>query len=148
MSPIRDQMLETTKQFLDGYTDMTGESVTRIRSPTCTHRLLPATLKSAPTRNAEYGALVDLLRPVMPGFRMQLVDGTQPMIDEVARKVVLHATSRSETTVGLYENEYVWILTLSEDAKSVDDVVEFADSLYTSEWMQKLTTAAQEAGRK
>lgn len=84
----------------------------------------------------------------MPVFRLRLVDGVEPAVDEASRKVTLHLKSHSQTPVGLYENEYVWVLTLSQDGKSVDDVLEFADSLYTAEWLPKIKKAAEEAAKK
>ncbi|KAI4858917.1 hypothetical protein F4820DRAFT_193904 [Hypoxylon rubiginosum] len=146
MSPSREQLLETTNLFIEGLNEFTPESVVRVRSPACTHRLLPATLKAAaPQTNAEYAGLVGQLGAVMPAFQLRIAEGSNPLVDEVARKVTLHTKSRSETTLGLYENEYIWILTMSEDGKTIDDVLEFADSLYTSGWLPKLGKAAAEA---
>ncbi|KAI0837004.1 hypothetical protein F5Y06DRAFT_272797 [Hypoxylon sp. FL0890] len=147
-SPSREQLLKTANLFLEDFNEFTPESVLRHRSPTCLHRLLPATLKSPPQTNADYGNLIASLQPIMPAFKLRIVEGTEPVVDEVSRKVVLHLRSHANTTVGLYENEYVWTLTLSQDGASVDDVVEFADSLYTSDWLPKLNNAAKEAAAK
>ncbi|KAI1778453.1 hypothetical protein F4818DRAFT_406124 [Hypoxylon cercidicola] len=148
MAPSREQLLQTTKLFLEGLNEFTPESVVQNRSPTCTHRILPATLKSPPTTNDEYAGFVGLLRAVMPDFQMKIVQGEEPVVDEGVRKVTVHTKSRSDTTIGLYENEYIWVLTMSEDGTMVDDVLEFADSLYTSEWLPKLSKAATEAVKK
>ncbi|KAI2616919.1 hypothetical protein GGS26DRAFT_577651 [Hypomontagnella submonticulosa] len=146
--PSREQLLQTTRLFLDAFNEFTPEGVVRHRSPTCTHRLLPATLNSPTQSNADYANLVASLQPIMPVFRLRLVDGVEPAVDEASRKVTLHLKSHSQTPVGLYENEYVWVLTLSQDGKSVDDVLEFADSLYTAEWLPKIKKAAEEAAKK
>ncbi len=68
----------------------------------------------------------------------------EPMIDEVNRKIIMHLKSHSETDVGVYENEYVWIISTSEDGTEIVDVVEFADSQYTTEWGAKLQQAVKE----
>ncbi|KAI6090683.1 hypothetical protein F4821DRAFT_22447 [Hypoxylon rubiginosum] len=148
MSPLREQLLQTTKAFLEAFNEFTPEAVVRNRSPTCTHRIFPATLKLPATSNAEYGEFVGLLKHVMPVFEMRLAEGQEPVVDEVARKVSLYTKSRSETKVGLYENEYFWVLTMNEDGTLIEDVLEFPDSLYTSEWIPKLRDAALEAAKK
>ncbi|KAI1397105.1 hypothetical protein F4819DRAFT_473174 [Hypoxylon fuscum] len=145
--PSRDQLLQTTKLFLEAFNEFTAESVVRYRSPSCIQHILPTTLKIPQQTNAEYASFVDTLKTFMPGFKIQLVDGEEPVVDDVARKVVLHLKSRSETKAGLYQNEYMWILTLSQDGKSVDDVLEFADSLYTSEWLPKFQNAGAEGAK-
>ncbi|KAI1474295.1 hypothetical protein F4774DRAFT_401250 [Daldinia eschscholtzii] len=147
-SPLREQLLQTTKLFIEAFNEFTPESVVRYRSPGCKHKIVPDTLKSAPQSNDEYAALIAAMGTVMPEFKLRFVDGGEPVVDEVNRKVVLHLKSRSETAVGLYENEYVWILTLSEDGKLIDDIVEFADSLYTNEQLPKLRKAIEEAAKK
>ncbi|KAI1376829.1 hypothetical protein F4677DRAFT_418151 [Hypoxylon crocopeplum] len=145
--PSRDQLLQTAKSFLESFNDFTPESVVRYSSPTCTYRILPAILKSPPQTNAELVCFIKELKAIAPAFELRLIDGEVPVIDVVTRKVVMHLKSRSETTVGLYENEYIWVLTLSEDGKSVDDLLEFVDSLYTQEWLPKLRKAGAEAVR-
>ncbi|KAI0382422.1 hypothetical protein F5Y04DRAFT_252636 [Hypomontagnella monticulosa] len=147
-SPSREQLLQTTKLFLDAFNEFTPEGVVRHCSPTCTHRLLPATLKTPTQTNAEYSNLIASIREIMPDFKIGLVDGVEPAVDEVSRKVTLHLKSHSKTPVGVYQNEYVWVLTISQDGKSVDDILEFADSLYTSEMIPKLQKAAVEAAKK
>ncbi|KAF3059433.1 putative dihydroxyacetone synthase protein [Daldinia childiae] len=147
-SPSRGQLLGTVKLFIEAFNEFTPESVVRYRSPTCMHRLVPATLNSPPQSNTEYAGLIAALTTVMPTFHLRIVDGGEPVVDEVTRKVVLHLKSRSDTAVGLYENEYIWILTLSKDGKLVDDILEFADSLYTSDQLPKLKKAVEDAAKK
>ncbi|KAI1758927.1 hypothetical protein GGR53DRAFT_191947 [Hypoxylon sp. FL1150] len=148
MSPLREQLLQTAEVFLEGFNEFTPESVVRQRSPTCTHRISPATLQLPPTSNAGYGDFVGLLRHAMPAFQMRLAEGQEPIIDEAARKVTLYTKSRAETKAGFYENEYFWVLTMNEDGTLIEDVLEFPDSLHTSEWMPKLRDAALEAAKK
>ncbi|KAI1382481.1 hypothetical protein F4677DRAFT_401998 [Hypoxylon crocopeplum] len=147
MSPLREQLSQTSKLFLEAFNEFTPESVVRYRSPSCMHHLLPATMKTPPQTNADYANFVAVLQPIMPGFRLRLADGQEPVIDEVTRKVVLYLKSHSDTTVGLYENEYVWVLTMSQDGKNIDDVMEFADSLYTTEWLPKIKKAAEDGAK-
>ncbi|KAI1136523.1 hypothetical protein F5Y05DRAFT_391568 [Hypoxylon sp. FL0543] len=147
-SPSREQLLKTANLFIEAFNEFTPESVVRYRSPTCLHHLLPDTLKSPARTNDEYAKFIAAVQPVAQGFKLRIVEGTEPVVDEVSRKVVFHLKSHSNTTEGLYQNEYVWTLTISQDGTSVDDVVEFADSLYTHQWLPKLIKAAEEAAAK
>ncbi|KAI1409285.1 hypothetical protein F5Y13DRAFT_170567 [Hypoxylon sp. FL1857] len=147
-SPSREQLLKTVNLFLEAFNEFTPESVVRYRSPTCLHRLLPDTLKRPPQTNTDYANFIAVLQPIMPDFKLRIVEGREPVVDEVSRRVVLHLKSHSDTAAGVYENEYVWILTLGQDGESIDDIVEFADSLYTSDWLPKLTKVAEEAAAK
>ncbi|KAI1078893.1 hypothetical protein F5B20DRAFT_546579 [Whalleya microplaca] len=146
--PSRAQLLQTTHLFIEAFNEFTPESVVRHRSASCIHRLLPATLHAPPRSNAEYAALVGALGPVMDGFTLRFVDGqglAEPVIDEAARRAVMYLKSHARTPLGVYENEYVWVLGLSEDGRSVDQVFEFADSKYTEEWLPKLMKAVEES---
>lgn len=144
MSPLRDQMLQTARLFISSFNEFTVDSVVAHRSPTCLHRLRPGTLNSPPKTNAEYSEWVRNLMAVMRGFKLHLQDGHEPAIDEVSRKVTLPLRSTCETDLGEYQNEYIWILTLNEEGTAIDDIIEFADSAYTLEWIQKLQAAAQQ----
>lgn len=66
-----------------------------------------------------------------------------PIVEETSRKVVLYLESTCETDLERYENEYIWILTLDGHGASIDEIIEFADSAYTLEWIGKLQKAAQ-----
>ncbi|KAI1385517.1 uncharacterized protein F4822DRAFT_346057 [Hypoxylon trugodes] len=146
MSPLtREQLLKATDVFLEAFNEFTPESVVRHRSPSCLHRECPATLKTPPQTNTDWVNFVNLMRPIVRTFHIGLVEGEEPLIDDVSRKVAMHLKSRAETTAGLYENEYIWIFTVSEDGSCIDDILEFADSLYTSEWIPKLVKVAEEA---
>ncbi|KAI2463701.1 hypothetical protein F4781DRAFT_108250 [Annulohypoxylon bovei var. microspora] len=148
MAPSREQLLKTTNLFLEAFNEFTPDSVVRFRSSSCRQRLLPATLKSPPQNNAEYAKLVSALQPLIPSFRISVVEGEEPAVDEVTRKVTLHLKSHSDTTIGLYQNESIWIITFNQDGTEIDDILEFADSLYTNEWLPKLVKAAGEAAKK
>ncbi|KAI0886734.1 uncharacterized protein GGS22DRAFT_186807 [Annulohypoxylon maeteangense] len=144
MAPSREQLLKTSNLFLEAFNGFTPESVVKFRSAKCSWRLLPDTLETPAQNNAEYAKLIGHLQGLMPKFRVYMVDGFEPAIDVVTRKVTLHLKSYSETKVGLYQNEYVWVMTFNEDGTEIDEIFEFADSLYTKEWLPRLKTAAEE----
>jgi hypothetical protein len=80
---------------------------------------------------------------VMRGFKLHLQKDHDPIVDEAARKVVLYLRSTCKTDLGEYTNEYIWILTLDGNGTAIDEVLEFADSAYTLEWIWKLQEAAE-----
>ena len=143
MTSLRAQILETAHSFITSFNEFTPESVVRHRSPTCLHRLRPGSLDAPPRTNAEYSAWVVNLQTVMRGFKLHLIDGYEPMVDDSSRQVVLYLRSTCDTDLGQYENEYIWILKLNEGGTAIDDIVEFADSAYTLEWIRKLQEAVQ-----
>lgn len=58
--------------------------------------------------------------------------------DAVARKCIIHASSRAETDIGPYMNEYALILTFTEDGRKVTKFVEFVDSAYSEQFVSAL----------
>ncbi|KAI1779060.1 hypothetical protein F4818DRAFT_403232 [Hypoxylon cercidicola] len=146
--PSREQILKTAKIFLQGFNDFTPEAVTRVSSPSCTYRMGPACLNQPVKNNDEIHTFVKALQTITPTFELGLVEGEEIMVDVEARKVAMHLKSKSPTVAGLYQNEYIFIVTMNEDGTMVDDVLEFTDSLHTSEMLPKMAKAAEEAAKK
>ncbi|KAI1439396.1 hypothetical protein F5Y02DRAFT_405857 [Annulohypoxylon stygium] len=149
MAPSREQLLKTANLCIESFNEFTPEAVTKYLSPSCRWMLKPKTLKAPPRNRTEFGEFIGSLKPAMPGgLHLFVADGQEPAIDVVTRKVTLYLKSRSETKPGLYENEYVWVITMNEDGTEVEEVIEFVDSLYTDLWLPKLNNAAEEATTK
>lgn len=79
-----------------------------------------------------------MLVPIMRNFTLNLGDGYQPILDEKTHRAILFLRSAADTDIGPYTNEYILILTLSEDGTEIDEIVEFADSAYSQKWFRKL----------
>lgn len=79
----------------------------------------------------------------MHNFKLLIVDGTEPAVDEVTRQVTLQLKSHAESDAGLYANEYIWILKFNEDGTQIEKVVEFADSAYTLSMLPKFAEAVK-----
>lgn len=60
------------------------------------------------------------------------------VVDEVARKVVMWASSTAETDVGPYANEYVIAMRMTEDGRLVERFDEFIDSQYVAAFFPRL----------
>ena len=68
------------------------------------------------------------------------------IVDEVERKVVLHASSKAVTDAEEYGNEYIFSFWMTEDGKMVERLEEFADSKYSVDFMIKLGALAATKG--
>lgn len=66
-----------------------------------------------------------------------IVDDKEMVVDVESRKVVMHAKNKGNTPLGEYENEYMWILTMTGDGKMIEEIVEFCDSAKAIELMKK-----------
>lgn len=60
----------------------------------------------------------------MPKFALD----SEPLVDEHARKVMLHMLGEGQSPSGPYNNEYFIILSTTEDGTKIKEVVEFLDS--------------------
>ena len=74
---------------------------------------------------------------LLSDYSFQVVDDKETVVDIEMRKVVIHVKSSANSTVGKYENEYLWTLTMSEDGKMIENIVEFTDSAYAIEFFRK-----------
>jgi len=77
------------------------------------------------------------LSTFMSAFHSFTVTVKDTIIDEKERKVSMWASSRAETDIGSYENEYTLILKCDEDGKVVW-IGEFLDTQYTVAFFAKL----------
>lgn len=69
------------------------------------------------------------------------------MHDEGGRKVALYLTSRADTDIGEYLNQYVVLLHVGE-AGEVDKVLEFVDSAYSVGFLGRLMAVHEGEGGK
>ena len=76
--------------------------------------------------------------PAFTGFHVTVHDD---IVDEAARKVVMHASSTATTVLGPYSNEYVLILHMAEDGRKVEKFYEFVNSAYTGDYISRLRDA-------
>ncbi|KIW69328.1 hypothetical protein PV04_05210 [Phialophora macrospora] len=138
-STMRSELLRTAQAFIESYNTWTVDALLSVRSPLCIQYTLPADEERFPPRkNAEYGAFVQTIIPMFRNFRLRIVDEDDVVVDVEKRKVVFHAKSRADSDVGEYANEYVFTLTMTDDGRLVEKVVEFYDSGYSEKFFGKL----------
>ncbi|KAL7929897.1 hypothetical protein V8C35DRAFT_314580 [Trichoderma chlorosporum] len=136
-APTRSQLISTANAFLSAYNQWTASSILSVLSPNCLHRAIPG---EHPVRTkAEFGEFLERTTLIIRNFRVATVETTPWVVDVEGRRVTMHVKSSAETDIGPYNNEYVFTITISEDGDKVDDIFEFLDSLYTSQFVSKLT---------
>ncbi|KAM0795175.1 hypothetical protein BDR22DRAFT_894425 [Usnea florida] len=131
----RATLLSTAQTAIQGYNTWTPTSILAYRAPHCEHHILPTSLNRPPLNNAQYAAY---FVPLMSHFRSFRVTVHDTVVDEVARKVVMRASSTAETDVGPYANEYVLVMRMTEDGRLVERFDEFVDSAVSAGFMPRL----------
>ena len=131
----RATLLTTAQTVIQSYNAWDPTSILSYRAPHCEHQFLPTSLNQPPLNNAQYAAY---FAPLMPHFRSFTVTVHDTVIDEVARKVVMRASSTAETDIGPYANEYVIVLRMTEDGRLVERFDEFNDSAFIRGFLPRL----------
>ncbi|KAI4231781.1 MAG: hypothetical protein LQ349_005396 [Xanthoria aureola] len=126
---------ETAEALVTAYNSYKLENMMDVRSSDCINYILPHSLGQKPMDNEQYMAWVT---PRLPPFRNFTLTVHDTVVDEAARKVVLHMTSTASTDLGDYHNEYMLKLHMTEDRRKVDKFEEFVDSGYSSKVMKEL----------
>ena len=133
MASIRETLLETAKAYIEGFNSGTPEGVIAARTPDCTQTLRPGTLPPPLTgsrTNEEYKTFIVQGAQILRNIKLRLAEGEDIIVDDVARKIVMHLKSTGETDFGPYANEYMIVLKATEDGKQIKEIVEFTDSAY------------------
>lgn len=131
----RETLSSTADIVIQAYNAWTLESVMSFRAPNCTHYILPSSLNRPPLNNEQYPAF---FLPLMPAFKDFHLTVHDTIVDEVARKVVVHASSTATTALGPYKNEYTLILHMTEDGRQVERFYEFVDSAKSVDQIQRV----------
>jgi hypothetical protein len=134
---MRATLTKTVNDFIDCCNKFTVDAILSLRTATCKHTHLPSSLGIPTYSKAEYGAFYGQFVGMMKDCRCWIVDDKEMVVDVEARKVVMHMKTKGTTPLGVYENEYMWILTMTEDGKMIDDIIEFCDSAKAVELMNK-----------
>jgi hypothetical protein len=119
------KLLRTALAALEGFNTFTAEAILAPFTPTATHQILPLSLKRPAWSNDGY---IEYLKPILAefkNFRLTLVDAVE---DQTDNKVVLHATSRADTPIGEYRNEYMAIFHMTDDHEQITSEQIFSDA--------------------
>ncbi|KAI0570372.1 SnoaL-2 domain-containing protein [Pyrenophora tritici-repentis] len=133
--PNLSNQQHTAREVIDAYNAWDIDGILAYRSPNCKHRVLPASMNRAAKSNDEYRAY---LRTIMPLYSKFTVEVKEEIHDTEMHTCIIHASSTAETKIGLYANEYVLILTFTEDGRKVTKFDEFVDSAYSQQFVAAL----------
>ncbi|KAI9148090.1 MFS general substrate transporter [Paramyrothecium foliicola] len=134
---LRNTLEKTATSFIDCCNKYTVDAVLSLRTDTCKHTHLPSSLGIPTYNKTEYGAFYGQFTDMMKACSCWIADDKEMVVDVQSRKVVMHVKTKGNTPLGEYENEYMWILTMTEDGKMIQDIVEFCDSAKALELMKK-----------
>lgn len=126
---------QTAQALVTTYNTWSLENIMDVRASNCINYILPNSLGQKSMDNEEYKAF---FAPKMAPFRNFNLSVHDTVVDEAARKVVLHMTSTASTDVGDYRNEYMLKLHMTEDCRKIDKFEEFVDSAYSTKFMADL----------
>ena len=104
----------------------TLESVMSFRTPDCKNYQRPTSLSRDVLDNDQYRAWAE---PAMKMIGQPKINVDHTALDTENNKIIMHATGVHKTEQGNMENEYVVILTTTEDGTKAKEVMEFVDSL-------------------
>src|SRR5262249_46918472 len=114
---LRATLKKTATDFIDCCNKFTVDAVLSLRTDTCTHTHLPTSLGIPTYNKAEYGAFYGQYAGMMKDCSCRILDDKEIVVDVESRKVVMRVQTKGNTPLGEYENEYMWILTMTEDGK-------------------------------
>ncbi|KAK7751155.1 hypothetical protein SLS62_006838 [Diatrype stigma] len=99
--------------------------------------MFPTTSGIPDRTNKEYSDFVMDLKKTVPNLRLIIQSDFEPMIDETTRQVIAHLKSAGDTPAGPIEAEYFMALKMNEDGTQIVEFVEFIDTAYTRDFIQK-----------
>ncbi|KAL5396859.1 hypothetical protein PMIN03_012930 [Paraphaeosphaeria minitans] len=129
---------DTAKAVIDAYNAWDIDRILAYRTPDCQHQVLPASMGRAAKSNDEYRAYLSTIMPLFSNFTVAVL---QEIHDAETHTCIIHASSKAETEIGQYGNEYALILTFTEDGKQVTSFEEFVDSAYSERFVAALAKA-------
>jgi hypothetical protein len=114
------------------------ESLLSIRSTNCVHTVAPASYGLPPSTNERFSAMFPAIHSQLKDYHIDLVKGSEPIIDVEKRTVSMHLKGSAVSKLGPYNNEYIMTITVTEDGEKVERILEFLDSGYTRDYFAKL----------
>ena len=136
-APDRARLLKTVHAHIEEFNKWTPESTLAFRNPNSTHEYRPASLRAGRLNHKDLTETLNHMRTKVPEFKFTIIHD-ETLVDVEQRKVLLSLKCHAPTEIGLYHNEYFWVLKLSEDGTEIEESLEFMDSDYANTFMTKL----------
>ncbi|KUJ06926.1 uncharacterized protein LY89DRAFT_692018 [Mollisia scopiformis] len=142
---IRDQLRQTARAYLDAHNNKDLDNIRALCDETCVHRNGPPTVKSPDRNNEEYIAFNAEVFKMLYTYLATIIS---EVVDEVTKTVALGLEAKATADAGVYENEYIITLKMTENGKKVVDQYDFIDSQRMIEWMNKMGDFAEKTWDK
>ncbi|MCJ1225980.1 hypothetical protein MMC12_002629 [Toensbergia leucococca] len=127
--------LQTAHRVIAAYNTWTLDALLAVRSPTCTHQVLPSQHNLPPLTNAQYAAFLQPVLAAFRDFRLTVLDTVE---DAAARKVAMRVSSSAVTDIGEYRYDNMIVMHMSADGAAVERFFEWADSGYSLGFVTRL----------
>lgn len=138
MSTTREKLLRTTSRFVSTFGSFDIEEILAIRTPTCLyHQCCPSFNKNVVT-NEETRANFPQFIATFKRFDFSIIEPDHTLVDEAARRVMIRAKASAESIVGAYENEYIFILKMTDDCRLIEGIYEFYDTIRLKDLQYRL----------
>ncbi|KAL2826211.1 hypothetical protein BDW59DRAFT_161050 [Aspergillus cavernicola] len=138
MASTREKLLATTFKFAAAFNDWDVDEILALRSENCllhpccpSFTARPFNKEETRTASLEWASLTS-------HHRFRIIDKSNILVDEAAKKVMLRGRVTADTVVGPYENDYIYILRMTEDCTLVDEIWYFYDTLRIQELLDRL----------
>lgn len=139
---MREQLIATAMKFLEVQSDWEYDQIMTVRTPTCTGTIMsPSRRTFRPSDKLEWAVKVH--KEIFKTLKFRLIEENDMVIDEAARKVMMRVRGEAETCVGPYANEWIFILTMTDDGKLVTDVKNMLDTVILAELESRLKQSSQ-----
>lgn len=142
MVSIRDQLHATALKFLEVQSCLDADRMTSLRTSTCRSTGMAPSRKSSKTCD-QLKPLLEDYRRVFKDVKYSLLEENDMAIDEHARKVTMRVRGQFETCVGPWANDFVFILTMTEDGKLLADIKSFPDTAALEELETRVLQSLQ-----
>ncbi|KUI55047.1 hypothetical protein VP1G_02307 [Cytospora mali] len=126
---------ETAIEVIESYRAWDIERIMAYRTDDCVQLISPRSLKQPERGNAEYREYFTSVMPAFQDFQPEIHELVE---DERENKVIMWASSKGQTLIGPYGNEYMLLLYFNETGDKVKKIVEFVDSGFAKEYFPRL----------
>ncbi|KUI69040.1 hypothetical protein VM1G_04671 [Cytospora mali] len=140
---------ETAIEVIESYRAWDIERIMAYRTDDCVQLISPSSSNPTPTNdntsstsrhrpergNAEYREYFSSVMPAFQDFQPEIHELVE---DERENKVIMWASSKGQTLIGPYGNEYMLLLYFNETGDKVKKIVEFVDSGFAKEYFPRL----------
>eukprot|EP00918_Siedleckia_nematoides_P040272 GHVU01087397.1.p3 GENE.GHVU01087397.1~~GHVU01087397.1.p3 ORF type:complete len:149 (+),score=38.54 GHVU01087397.1:1060-1506(+) len=137
MSKRREVAIEAINAF--GAWDI--ERIMACGTEDCIHHIVPSSLNRPEQSNAEFRAYFSGIMPLFKNFTPTIKTIVE---DDAANTVAIWCSSKADSVIGPYGNEYMILLHFNPEGDKVTRFVEFIDTAFSKDFFGRLGKWAAE----